>query len=205
MAAVVWLGGIEPWCFQVEAHPGESFGHFLGRFRRANAVTSKGLAAVLDLQAALVAQWEIPSMGRTPTEENLSSLSHLCGVSVDILRTMRPAQRSELHLGTRLCGMCYAQTPVHLVAWQSKAKPFCERHKRQLLSACPGCGKGFPTPSRWEMGACWECLLPYEAMGTYQQPHQEVPVVVAKAESQVAAVTQKRSRPIRSKAASPPR
>jgi transcriptional regulator with XRE-family HTH domain len=172
--SVAWLGGIEPWCFRVEAQPGESFGHFLARFRRANTVTTRNMATVLGVPANLVARWEVPSMGQLPTEEHLLRLSQLTGVAVEHLRAMLSVDRSDRHLGTRLCSMCYAEVAVHLVVWQLKSRPWCERHAIQLLSACPQCGTGFTTPSHWEVGACSECLLPYAAMSVYQQLYQEV-------------------------------
>lgn len=165
---------IEPWCFQVEAYPGESFGHFLARFRRANTVTSKGLAAVLGLSPVLVARWEIPSMSQSPAEEHLTALSNLTGVAVQGLRAMLPPGRSQMYLGTRLCGVCYAETGAHLVAWQIEAQPFCERHGLKLLLACPKCGTGFPTPARWELGVCESCLLAFAEMGACQKLRQEV-------------------------------
>lgn len=36
---------LKPWLFQVEPYEAESFGHFLGRFRRANHLSCSHLAA----------------------------------------------------------------------------------------------------------------------------------------------------------------
>jgi transcriptional regulator with XRE-family HTH domain len=159
---------IEPWCFQVSVHSGESFGHFLARFRRANRITSKGLAHVLGLAASSVVRWEIPSMGQPPTEDHLQLISQLTNVAVDELRTMLPAKRPDLLLRTRLCAACYAEVPAHLSVWQLVRTGTCERHELELLSACPVCRTGFPLPSRWESGVCEECLLPFSAMGLHQ-------------------------------------
>jgi hypothetical protein len=47
---------IQPWWFVVEPYEGESISHFLGRFRRANELTSSGLGKISELGAA-IARW----------------------------------------------------------------------------------------------------------------------------------------------------
>ena len=39
---------LQPWLFQVTPYPEESFSHFLGRFRRANRLSSAHLSAMLN-------------------------------------------------------------------------------------------------------------------------------------------------------------
>jgi hypothetical protein len=60
---------IEPWLFRVTAYSEESFGHFLGRFRRANHLKSNHLSVMLGLKYHAVAYWEAPSRRRRPSEK----------------------------------------------------------------------------------------------------------------------------------------
>ncbi|TFI51126.1 hypothetical protein BLD44_027705 [Mastigocladus laminosus UU774] len=136
---------IQPWVFYVQAYPQESFGHFLGRFRRANYLSSKTLAEHLGIRYEWVAAWEVPSRRRNPTELQLIALSKLVGIDPKQLQQMLPPQ--QLHLATRLCPACYLEAPVHLVAWQQTGVDICDRHQMPLLSACPVCGTGFRTPA----------------------------------------------------------
>ncbi|WOD39708.1 hypothetical protein RRF56_02725, partial [Nodosilinea sp. E11] len=57
---------VTPWLFQVEPHADESFGHFLGRFRRANRLSSAQLSAMLGQRSYVVSYWESPSRQRRP-------------------------------------------------------------------------------------------------------------------------------------------
>ena len=60
----------------------ESFGHFLGRFRRANYLSSEQLSALLGQRSYVVAYWETPSRRRQPTPNELRALSQLTGTKV---------------------------------------------------------------------------------------------------------------------------
>jgi DNA-binding transcriptional regulator YiaG len=53
----------EGWVFRVVAHPEESLGHYLGRFRRANVLSHKALAEHLGIRVEWVQLWEVPSRG----------------------------------------------------------------------------------------------------------------------------------------------
>jgi hypothetical protein len=46
-------GEINPSSFQVESYPGESLSNFLGRFRRANDLTTTGLAKAAGVGGAI--------------------------------------------------------------------------------------------------------------------------------------------------------
>jgi hypothetical protein len=48
---------IEPWLFQVSAHRGESFGHFLSRFRRANYLSRCQLSVMLGYEYTAVSSF----------------------------------------------------------------------------------------------------------------------------------------------------
>lgn len=158
-----------PWVFRVQPYPGESFGHFLSRFRRANQLSSKGLARVLGLTEKTVAFWEVPSRSRPPNYQQLSHLAPLVGLDIEHLAAMLPPPRSQMYLATRLCAVCYREAPAHKVAWQLVANPNCDRHQLSLLSACPICGACFELPALWEKGCCRECGKPFAQMVTYQR------------------------------------
>lgn len=157
----------ESWVFRVEAHSGESLGHFLGRFRRANQLSHKAIADHLGVRVEWVQAWEAPSRRRNPAPLELIALSKLTDVEPKQLAKMLPTE--PLHLQTRLCAVCYAETPVHRVAWQRAKTNRCDRHRLHLLSACPQCGTGFRTPALWSDGCCECCGLSFAQMATLQQ------------------------------------
>lgn len=163
----------ESWVFRVKAELGESLGHYLGRFRRANNLGYKALAEHLGVRVEWVQAWESPSRRRNPTELQLMALSKLVEVEPKQLTKMLPPIR--LHLQTRLCGACYAETSIHRSIWQKVDLKVCERHALEFLSACPVCGTGFQLPSLWENGQCETCELPFSQMQTYQQPSRKLP------------------------------
>lgn len=163
----------ESWVFRVEAQEGESLGHFLGRFRRANHLSHKAIAEHLGVRVEWVQDWDAPSRRRNPTSLQLIALSKLVEVEPKQLAKMLPPDR--LHLQTRLCATCYAQTPVHRAVWQQAGKGVCDRHRLRLLSTCPVCNMGFQTPALWNRdgvsGECCEsCGLAFNLMPPYQPP-----------------------------------
>jgi transcriptional regulator with XRE-family HTH domain len=154
----------ESWVFRVVPHADESLGHFLGRFRRANALSQRAIAEHLCVHETWVQNWEISSRRRNPTELQRIALSKLVDVDPKQLAEMLPP--TPLHLQTRLCAVCYAETPVHQTLWQRAGKLVCDRH---LLSACPICETGFRTPALWEDGCCEQCGLLFHQMQSHQQ------------------------------------
>ncbi len=163
--------GTESWVFRVVPDASESLGHFLGRFRRANDLSHRAIAEYLGVRVKWVQDWEIPSRRRMPTELQCMALSKLVEVEPLALALMFPPK--QLHLATRLCAACYAETPVHRVAWQRAGKPGCERHGLRLLEACPVCQTGFRTPAFWEDAQCEHCGLLFNQMQSYQPPQVE--------------------------------
>ncbi len=145
----------ESWVFRVNAHPDESLGHFLGRFRRANELSHKVIAEHLGIPVEWVRGWETPSRRRNPTPLQLIALSKLTDVDPKQLAQMLPPE--PLHLATRLCPACYDEAPVHRSKWQRAQTNHCDRHSIALLSACSGCGAGFRTPALWESDPCGIC------------------------------------------------
>lgn len=154
----------DSWVFQVKAYDGESLGHFLGRFRRANALSHKAIAQHLGVRVEWVKAWESPSLRRNPTNLQLLAISKLVDVECEQLTTMLPPP--DLHLQTRLCPACYGEVPIHRVSWQQKGVDWCDRHQRYLLSSCPVCQTGFRTPALWEDDQCEKCRLPLSQMQT---------------------------------------
>jgi len=161
------------WVFRVVPVPGESFGHYMGRFRRANQLSHRSVAEHLGVRVRWVEDWDRPSRRRNPTELQLIALSKLVEVEPNQLAKMLPPVR--LHLQTRLCAVCYSETPVHQVNWQQDGKGECDRHALLLLSGCPICGTEFRAPVLWEDERCEHCGLKFGQMQVYQQSsrHQE--------------------------------
>lgn len=160
---------LQPWLFQVEPYPDESFGHFLGRFRRANHLSSSHLSALLGQRPYTVFYWESPSRQRQPAPSELACLSQLSGVEAARFNLMRSLPGTQLHWPTRLCAECYAAAPWHRLSWQIGTQPHCEIHQRQLLAACSRCGSAFPLPSHWQKGECDRCQFPFQEMAASQK------------------------------------
>ena len=157
---------IQPWLFQVEPYSEESFGHFLGRFRRANHLSSHHLSTLLDQRPYIVSYWETPSRRRQPDAVTLQRLSQLSGVAEPRLGLMRSPPGTRLHWPTRLCACCYTEAPYHRLSWQVAAQSHCKSHQQRLLVACPRCKSAFRLPSHWQMGECDRCYLPFREMRT---------------------------------------
>ncbi len=155
---------IQPWLFQIEPYPEESFGHFLSRFRRANHLSSHHLSAMLGQRPYVVSYWETPSRRRQPDAVTLQRLSQLSGVAESRFSAMRSPPGTRLHWPTRLCACCYAEAPHHRLIWQVAAQSHCEVHQQRLLEACPRCKSAFRLPSHWQIGECDRCYLPFQAM-----------------------------------------
>jgi transcriptional regulator with XRE-family HTH domain len=94
----------EGWLFRVEAYRGESLGHFLGRFRRANALSHKSLAEHLSIRVEWVIAWESPSRRRNPTSLQLFALSKLVEVEPQVLAEMLPPSNSKFKKALRGVG-----------------------------------------------------------------------------------------------------
>lgn len=164
------MASLQPWMFQVQPYPDESFGHFMGRFRRANCLSSSHLSALLGLRPYMVSYWETPSRRRRPNATALQTLSRLTGVEVAQLRLMLFPAETQLYFQTRLCALCYAEAPFHQWTWQRAEIPHCDRHHRQLLTACPRCKHAFQLPVYWQVGACEYCHLTFAEMAADQLP-----------------------------------
>lgn len=152
----------ETWVFRVEPHLDESFGHFMGRFRRANDLSHKVIAEHLGIRVQWVQDWDSPSRRRNPTLLQLVAVSKLVEVNIEQLEKMLPIE--PLHLQTRLCPACYAEVPVHRSTWQRAKVDLCDRHSLKLLSACPNCKTGFRIPALWEDERCEGCRLLFAQM-----------------------------------------
>lgn len=152
------------WVFQIAPEPGESFGHYLGRFRRANCLSRSGLAAWMNTDERTVRGWEMPSWGQPPNALQLVNVASLLGLSVPQLVAMLPDERVKTEMATRLCPACYADTPIHQQNWQRAELTQCAAHEQPFLTACSGCGAVFRVPALWENGCCDRCWLPFGVM-----------------------------------------
>lgn len=152
------------WMFQVPPFPGESFGHYLGRFRRANCLSQSGLAELISIDPRLLRGLEMPSVGQFLSAKQLRTLSNLLRLTEAQMTEMLPQQRSQLHLATRLCPQCYADAPIHQKVWRRSAMMQCDRHHEPFLTACPACYTTFRLPALWENGCCEQCWLPFSQM-----------------------------------------
>jgi TniQ len=160
---------IQPWLFQVEPYEGESFSHFLGRFRRPNHLSSNGLGQLAGI-GAVVTRWERFHLNPFPTQAELEKLSGVVGITADRLVQMLPSKGVGMQWSPiRLCGACYGETPCHLMEWQFKSVWKCDRHQLKLVSKCPNCGAPFKMPALWEDGACHRCLMTFAEMAVHQK------------------------------------
>jgi hypothetical protein len=162
--------GIQPWLFQIEPYEGESFSHFLGRFRRPNHLTPSGLGQLAGI-GAVVARWERFHLNPPPSAKEFEALAGVVGVSAERLAEMLPPKGIGMQWSPiRLCGACYGETPCHRIEWQYKSVWKCDRHQLKLLNKCPSCEASFKTPALWEEGTCHRCRVPFSAMSSYQKP-----------------------------------
>lgn len=152
------------WIFRLAPIEGESLGHYLGRFRRANCLSQSALAELVLIDARLLRGLEMPSLGQQLNAEQLKKLSYFLGFSETQLAAMLPLVRSQLHLATRLCPKCYTDEPIHRREWQRAGVEQCDRHNVPLLTACPACRTTFRLPALWENGCCDRCWLPFPQM-----------------------------------------
>ncbi len=154
----------EGWIFQITPMPGESIGHYLGRFRRANCLTQSGLAELVSIEVRLLRGLEMPSMGQPLNAAQVEKLTALLGLSELQLSEMLPQARSQLYLATRLCSKCYGEMPIHQNDWQRAVIAQCARHQHPFLTACPACHTALRRPALWENGCCEQCWLPFQQM-----------------------------------------
>jgi len=160
---------IEPWLFRVEPLEGESFSHFLGRFRRANKLTPTGLGKMAGLGGAIT-RWEKFRFNPPPSGQQLDALAVVVGVEKERLQEMLPPPGVGMKLEPiRLCGVCYAQSPCHKIEWQFKTATGCDRHSLRLMSECPNCKARFKIPALWFEGACQRCFMTFAQMAEYQK------------------------------------
>lgn len=166
--SIIDVSSADGWLFQITPILGESMGHYLGRFRRANCLTQSALAELILIDARVLRGLEMPSLGQPLNAEQLKKLACFLRVSETQLAEMLPPGRSQLHLTTRLCSQCYGDAPIHQRAWQRAGVEQCDRHNTLLLTACPACRTVFRLPALWENGCCEQCWLPFAQMHEFK-------------------------------------
>lgn len=158
-----------PQRFAVELQQGESLSHFLGRFRRANSLTTTAVGKITGL-GAVVGRWEKLYLNPFPTQKELEALADVVMVDADRLAQMLPPK--DVTMKPRpilLCAVCYAEDPYHRIEWQFKERWGCERHQLRLLGKCTNCETPFLIPALWVQGECPHCFLPFAKMAKRQK------------------------------------
>lgn len=159
----------KPRFFEVELLEGESLSHFLGRFRRANYLTTAGLGKLTGL-GAVISRWENLHLNPFPTREELEALAGVVGVYADRLAQMLPPKGVGMkHRPILLCAACYGESPWHRIEWQFKDRLGCHRHQLRLLPKCTNCETPFAIPADWVQGECQHCFLPFATMAKRQK------------------------------------
>ncbi len=160
---------IKPWLFRVQPYQGESLSHFLGRFRRANDLTTTGLGKAAGVGGA-ISRWEKFRFNPPPSRQQLEALAVVVGVDVDRLVQMLPPAGVGMKMEPiRLCAACYTESPCHKIEWQFKVTQGCASHNLTLLSECPNCGARFKVPAVWVDGWCQRCFLTFADMVKHQK------------------------------------
>lgn len=155
---------IQPCWFIVEPLEGESISHYLGRFRRANELSSTQLGKISGL-GAVIGRWEKFRFNPPPDREQLEALAKVIGVEGNRLAQMLPPQGTGMKLSPiRLCAACYVENLCHQIEWQFKKSDRCHKHELRLLSECPNCKTRFQIPALWVDGCCTRCFLPFVEM-----------------------------------------
>jgi len=156
--------------FAVELLEGESLSHFLGRFRRANSLTTTALGKITEL-GAVVGRWEKLYLNPFPSRQQLEALADVVMVDADRLAQMLPPKGVTMKpRPILLCAVCYAENPYHRIEWQFKERWGCDRHQLRLLGKCTNCETPFPIPALWVQGECPHCFLPFATMVKRQKP-----------------------------------
>ncbi len=156
--------------FAVELLEGESLSHFLGRFRRANSLTTTALGKITGL-GAVVGRWEKLYLNPFPTQKELEALADVVMVDADRLAQMLPPKGVSMKpRPILLCAVCYAENPYHRIEWQFKERWGCDYHQLRLLGKCTNCETPFPIPALWVQGECPHCFLPFGTMAKRQKP-----------------------------------
>ena len=159
-----------PW--QIEPHEGESISHYLGRFKRTEAVSvssSGRLSRALGLGIAL-ARWEKFRFNPYPSQIELEALGKIVGLSAEQLILLFPPKDEPIKLQPiRFCPACYTETSYHRMVWQYQSTAGCERHQLKLFCKCPGCGTNFQIPALWAEPKCTHCGMPFKRMTKHQK------------------------------------
>jgi hypothetical protein len=153
-------------------YDGESISSYLGRWCRQEVVSidTYTLGKRLRLGRTLW-RWENFYFNPPPTHRELQQIDKLMDLGLDRLMLMFPPAHEPIKpKPTRICAACYTEAPYHRLSWQYQSTEGCEHHQLRLLSKCPDrkCGEPFPIPSKWTIGKCKKCEMPYKTMAKKQ-------------------------------------
>jgi len=162
-----FLANTSTWYIQIQPYPNESLSHYLGRFCRANHISTAILANEARVGHALLGRIQKFRFNPIPTAQQLERIGSAMGLNLAQVQAMMPTQPMQLE-PIRLCAACYTETPYHQMHWQYKDTAGCLLHGLRLLPRCPRCGEGFNTPNTWRMAACQRCGLPFAEMAHLQ-------------------------------------
>lgn len=162
------LANIPTWYVQARPYPGESLSHYMGRFCRANCISTGILAKEAGVGHALLGRIQKFRFNPMPTAQQLEQIGLAMGLNLAQVQAMMPTQPMKLE-PIRLCAACYEEDPCHQMHWQYKATGGCSRHGLQLLPRCPHCRGSFKAPNTWERPACQRCGLPFAEMVRLQR------------------------------------
>lgn len=158
------------WYVQILPYPSESLSHYMGRFCRANCISTNMLAKEAGVGHVLLSQLQKLRFNSPPTLQQLEKIGKAMGLSLSQVQAMMPSQPMKLE-PVRLCAACYQEAPCHQMHWQYKATRGCSQHGLQLLPRCPHCRAPFRAPNIWGQPACQRCGLPFAEMERFQQPY----------------------------------
>lgn len=121
----------------------ESIGNYILRLCSENSCEVKQIADMIGLR-----QRGIENFYRKLKEENITRLSELTGIEIEVIEDMTVNNLSfykDIDFGRRseacVCPKCYSERPYERIHWKNKLIKVCLDHEIYLLEECPRCKK----------------------------------------------------------------
>lgn len=173
---MTYLRPLQPYPLRVLLKPDESLKGLMHRLQERNGIAYFNW---------LVADVGIRNMTTTLSQDHLTRLSLISGLSVEELRKHQGGRRGDLHslLGHRLtmsmvekgvsrvCVECLREDPYHRLAWDFAPLAVCPVHATQIIGACPQCKQ----PLHWRRNKFIECGNGHNVLECSKTP-QRVPI-----------------------------